>query len=101
MEHIIQFGVTIDDDKIRSHIEANAMQAVVDQFLNEMKSKLPHHYYGVNWNQVANDAVADFIEKNKDVVLQKLTDALIARVGRTKAYKEAVERGIALGEEAQ
>ena len=100
MEHIVQFGVTIDDEKIRQHVEANAMQAVVDQFVAEMKENLPRRYTNVNWSIVANDAVASYIEKNKDMILEMLTDKLIEKVSRTKAYKMAVEKGIALGEEA-
>lgn len=90
MEHIIQFGITIDDDTIRKNVEANALAAVVETFVGEMKRNLPKAYYGdnVDWRAVADDCVQDFIEKNRDEIMDIAADRLVEKVMRTKAWRE-------------
>ena len=90
MEHIIQFGVTIDDDAIKKNIEANALAAVVENFTDEMKRHLPKAYYGnnVDWRAVANDCLQDFVEKNRDEIMDIAADRLVEKVMRTKAWRE-------------
>ena len=90
MEHIIQFGITIDDDAIRKNIEANALAAVVETFVSEMKRNLPKAYYGsnVDWRAVANNCIQDFVEKNRDEIMDIAADRLVEKVMRTKAWRE-------------
>lgn len=90
MEHIIQFGVTIDDDAIRKNIEANALDAVVNAFVGEMKRNLPKTYYGnnVDWRAVASRCVEDFVERNKEEIMEIAADRLVEKVKRTKAWRE-------------
>lgn len=96
MEHIIQFGVTIDDDAIRKHVEKNALNAVVNQFVGEMKSNLPKLYYGdkVDWNSVAYQCVEEFIEENKAEIMDLAAEKLVEMVRRTKAWRERYERAM-------
>lgn len=89
MEHILQFGITIDDDAIRKRVEANAFDCVVAQFVREMKSNLPKRYGGsIDWDRVAWSCVEDFIEQNKEEVMELAAKRLVEKVYRTKAWKE-------------
>lgn len=89
MEHIVQFGITIDDDAIRKNIEKNAMDAVVKAFVGEMKSNLPKSYGGrVDWNRVAWDCIDEFIEQNKAEIMDIAAEKLVEKVKRTKAWRE-------------
>ena len=88
MEHIIQFGVTIDDDAIRKNVEANAMSAITNEFVAEMKSRLPKRYGTVDWDRVAFNCVEEFIEQNKTEIMDMAADRLVEKVHRTKAWRE-------------
>lgn len=101
MEHIVQFGITIDDDAIRRNIETNAMNAVVDSITREIKANLPKRFGVTDWQRVCYDSISHFIEENKAEIMQEMTKALIEKVGRTKAYKEAVEAGLNGGSNEQ
>lgn len=99
MEHIIQFGITIDDDAIRKNIESNALAAVVETFVDEMKKNLPKKYYGndVDWRAVAYNCISEFVEQNRDEIMDIAADRLVEKVARTKAWRE--KYGKALEEE--
>ena len=88
MEHIVQFGVTIDDDAIRKNVEANAMKTIVNQFVNEMKSNLPKRFGSVDWDRVAYNCVVEFVEENKAEIMDIAANKLVERVHRTKAWRE-------------
>ena len=101
MEHIIQFGITIDDDAIKKNIEANALDAVVRTFTDEMKRNLPKSYYGssnVDWKAVANNCVQDFLEKNRDEIMDIAADRLVEKVMRTKAWREKYGKALEIGQ---
>lgn len=97
MEHIVQFGITIDDSAIKQRVEAQALDQIVSKFTAEMKANLPKKYGDVDWNRVAYNAIRDFIDENKTEIIEEMKAALIEKVARTKAYREAV--GEALKEE--
>ena len=90
MEHIIQFGITIDDDAIRKNVESHALAAVVETFVGEMKRNLPKTYYGnnVDWKAVAYNCVSEFVEQNRDEIMDIAADKLVEKVARTKAWRE-------------
>ena len=90
MEHIVQFGISIDDNAIKQRVEAQALDQVVSKFTSEMKSNLPKKYGSIDWSRVAYDAVSDFIEENKAEIIAEMKAALIEKVTRTKAYREAI-----------
>lgn len=100
MEHIIQFGITIDDDAIKKNIEANALAAVVEAFTDEMKRNLPKTYYGntVDWRAVANSCVTDFVERNRDEIMDIAADRLVEKVMRTKAWREKYGKALEVGQ---
>lgn len=90
MEHIVQFGIAIDDNAIKQRVEAQALDQVVSKFVAEMKANLPKRYGDTDWTRVACDAVSDFINENKGEIIEEMKTALIEKVTRTKAYREAV-----------
>lgn len=91
MEHIVQFGITIDDSAIKQRVEAQALDQIVAKFTAEMKANMPKKYGDVDWNRVAYNVIRDFIDENRNEIIAEMKAALIERVTRTKAYREAVE----------
>lgn len=90
MEHIVQFGIAIDDNAIKQRVEAQALDQVVSKFVAEMKANLPRKYGDIDWGSVAYRAVRDFIDENKAEIIEEMKAALVEKVTRTKAYREAV-----------
>lgn len=59
IEHIVQFGITIDDEQIKKTIEKNAMQQVVATFRNDIIKEMigknnytKSDYSTMMWNAV-------------------------------------------------
>lgn len=88
MEHIVQFGVTIDDDAIKKNVEAQALNALVEKLTAEIKSNLPKRYGTVDWNRVAYNCIEEFIGQNKAEIMDMAADRLVEKVARTKAWRE-------------
>ena len=88
MEHIISFGVTIDDDAIKKHVEEKALECVVDKLSAEIKSNLPKRYGHVDWDRVAYNCIETFIGENREAIMDMAADRLVEKVYRTKAWKE-------------
>lgn len=89
MEHIIQFGITIDDEAIKQRIESQALDALTDKISAEIKSNLPKHYNGkVNWEQLAYEGIDRFIQENKETIMNMAAEDLVSQVKRTKVWRE-------------
>ena len=88
MEHIISFGVTIDDDAIKKHVEEKALDETVKRLLDEIKSNLPKRYGHIDWNRVAYNCIVDFIADNRDEIMDLAAVKLVESVKRTKAWRE-------------
>ena len=80
MEHIVQFGISIDDDKIKQTIENNVMQQVTGTIKNDCmkalvgRKDITNYDYTQKIKDMINDNIQDFFEDNKD----KIIDFLIA-----------------------
>ena len=93
MEHIIQFGVTVDDDAIKKRILEQASTSVV----TEVKKEL-----GVNGGYFSDNVVRRMVNSEVTALFNKHKDAIIAEAGkqladklvRTKAVKEAASKVI-------
>ena len=46
MEHIIQFGITIDDEVIKQNIENKAREQIINEVKEEIKTE---QYVGTGW----------------------------------------------------
>ena len=90
MEHIVQFGITIDDDAIRRSIEDKALDALTKEILRQVSGNLPKLYGNnrVDWRRVAYGAIENWIIENKETIMDLAADRLVESVKRTKAWKE-------------
>ena len=100
MEHIVQFGISIDDSAIARRIEENAYQAVLGNVKNEMWKSIKENirqkgygwrYDGVDWSEFAKPMVKEIIEEHEgEILAQALESALHSMRGRktTKAVAE-------------
>lgn len=89
MEHIVQFGITIDDDAIRRLVEAKATDAVV-KGLNRTLFRLGYRDEPVGISGDVEEIIKMFLEEHKQEIVDAAAERLADRLVRTKAVKEAV-----------
>ena len=98
MEHILQFGINIDDDKIK-----NTVMAKVDKVVNEIvkgdvveaitgNRNNGDYTYSRNLKELINNTMERFCEDNKQAIIDLAADRLAEKLVRTKAVKEATEK---------
>ena len=98
MEHIIQFGVTIDDEKIVKTAEAK-----VEKIINEVvKADIYEALTGIReYNKyeyskrlmiLVNNTMEKFCIENKEEIINLAADRLAEKLSRTKTVKEVTEK---------
>lgn len=100
MEHIVQFGVNIDDDKIKKTVEDNVMKQVSGAIKNDCIKALvgrkdaSNYDYTQKIREMINDNIQRFFEDNKDKIIEVASDKLVEKLAKTKAVREAVSKSI-------
>ncbi len=89
MEHIIQFGITIDDDAIKKRVEEKATKQVTDSISQSIKDKL-FRYNGFSYD--AQEMFAELLDKYKDEIIANATSQVVDSIKRSKKYKEALAK---------
>lgn len=91
MEHIVQFGVSIDDDMIQKHVAQKASEAIIHDIRCEL---------GVNSKYMTDSRIRTlvkeesdkFFEEYKDTIIQGAVDKLADKLLRTKKVREETEK---------
>lgn len=90
MEHVVQFGINIDDAAIQKAVEANATKAVLDDIIRDTKRELGlDGRYGYR-SEFADEVAAKIIEAYKDRIIEQAVERLCKSVPRSKWFKEGV-----------
>ena len=91
MEHVIQFGVTIDDKKIED--------TIIEQASNEIKSRIIEEVYKFtkpNWNddsefvKMCKKEIKSYMDKNMDKIIDKLIKEMAKNALNRKAVKSTI-----------
>lgn len=93
MEHIIQFGVSIDDDKIEKMVMQKAADELMKQIKNETSEFAKEDW--VHQSKLKNlfkEEVKDVIERNKETIIEKVIKEIVTNMMKTKAIVEAKQR---------
>ena len=86
MEHIIQFGINIDDEFIKQRIEERGYEDVVDQVERNLTQNLMHYF------KYDTDATRKFYEDHKEEIIDRATKEVVGAIKNSKRYKEAVSK---------
>lgn len=93
MEHIIQFGVTIDDDAIKKNIEEKARNQITEELKAEIRKEL---FVGTGWNRdlsyKVQELIKDTVRECQGQIIKDATDQLVDTMKRSKKYKEALAK---------
>ena len=96
MEHIVQFGISIDDERIKRTVEEQALQRVTEQLMEHVSQNLPQTYTcsrgsETDWKEYAKQCGADFLEAHRDEIIEGTCKQLAASIRNSKKFKEAWE----------
>lgn len=96
IEHIVQFGISIDDEQIKKTIEKNAMQQVVATFRNDIIKEMvgknnytKSDYSTKMWNSI-NEQIKTFLDENREEIIEIASEKLAERLAKTKKVKDMV-----------
>ena len=100
MEHIIQFGVVIDDDAIKKNIEKNATDKLVADIKKEVRDEI---FIGSGWNKglsyKVQEIIKDALAEYKDEIIKEATAELVETIKRSKKYREALAKIVEVADE--
>ena len=94
MEHVIQIGVSIDDEAIQKQIMATAEKQIIGEIKNDIeKLIIEKHkpYYSnkveMNLTERAEEIVKEWLNENSDKVIGLAGKLIADKVYRSKAWK--------------
>lgn len=92
MEHIVQFAIGIDDEAIRKRVNESAYNDIIGKLVKEAKKDLglEGSYFSprVTWKTIVEDALQNYFDENKELIIDLAASKLAESYKRTKAYKE-------------
>lgn len=103
MEHVVQFGINIDDAAIAEAVKRDAYKEVIKQLTDEARKALPRKYeyggYGkgeVAWRGIIDEEVAKRVSAIIDERHDEIVDMAVKRVYdsiiRRKPFREACKK---------
>ena len=95
MEHVIQFGVSIDDDAIQKRIVENAEKVITEDIKKEVMGKIfekDRYSYGVvdkfHLSDIGERIIADAVMEHKDEIIKLAAQMVAEKVFRSKKWKD-------------
>ena len=89
MKHQVMIAVEVDTTAIEQRLEANADNEVLDALLAEARKDTdrPSSFRAVEC------AAREFVERNRDDIIQAIVSEAMRRVPKMKAFREAMFGG--------
>lgn len=88
MEHVVQFGINIDDDAISQAVVNEATKQIVAELKKQMftRSYYDNKYHDLS--KAACNTIQDWLEDHKDEIINKTVDELVDILKNRKAFKD-------------
>lgn len=102
MEHIVQFGISLDDSAIEKVVVEKATEQVKGELLENIKRNMPQHRYydhQVDWPEAAAEMLQGWFDEHRDELLEMAAAKLADKAFRSKAWKERYDMLTKLGVE--
>ena len=93
MEHIVQFGISIDDDAIKKRVEECLYRDLVKYFTDDAENRLglSSSYSRENsYRDILSESASNFIEKNRDQIVQIVTKLLVEKLSKSSKFRDAI-----------
>lgn len=99
MEHVIQFAVGIDDDRIVNLVEANASKQIIGDLKQQVANRIfSANYYDKNadpsrdqLSEASVKIVSDFLKDNKDNIVERASEILADKMFKSKTIREKIK----------
>lgn len=99
MEHVIQFAVGIDDDRIVNLVEANASKQIIGELKQQVANRIfSANYYSKNadpsrdqLSDASVQIVSDFLKANKDTIVERASEILADKMFKSKTIREKIK----------
>lgn len=94
MEHIVQFAINVDDDRIKQICEESAAKQIAEEIELASHGK----YYGrvndnpENLKMLFKDSIDEYVKARADEIIQGAIQEVVKNMMKTKKVKEAVEK---------
>ena len=94
MEHIVQFAVSIDDRAIEDRIKKTAERQIVEAIQKKVEDELFEMSYGhrVGCADWVKRKVDNFLENNREEILNRAAAQIAEKLLRSKAGKELLRK---------
>ena len=95
MEHIVQFAVSVDDDRIQKIMEESAAKQIADDI--KAASHGAKYYSGdlnkepENLRKLFKESIDEYVKENADKIIEIVVPELVKNMMKTKKVKEAIE----------
>ena len=103
MEHIVQFGINLDDASIAEAVKRDAYKEIIKQLTDEARKALPREYsygsrghYEVDWRGIIDKEVekmvSAIIDENADEIVDMAVKRVYDSIIRRKPFREACKK---------
>lgn len=103
MEHVVQFGINIDDTAIAEAVKRDAYKEVIKRLTDEARKALPrkcaYGCYGkgeVDWRGIIDDEVekrvSAIISEKSDEIVEMAVKRVYDSIVRRKPFREACKK---------
>lgn len=94
MEHVVQLGISIDDDAIQKQIMKTAEKTIVGEIKSDISKQIfytGNPYYGSPKNELSERAegiVKEWLDENSDKIIELAGKMVAEKVFRSKKWKD-------------
>ena len=96
MQHLFNFAIELEDEKIVERISDNAEKQIVREIGDLVKEKMFHRQYSYKtrentydgqFTEFAKDILTDWLRENKTEIIEKAAELLAKKLSMSKAAK--------------
>ena len=94
MEHIVQFAIGVDDERIQQIMEAKAADIIAKEIMDATRS---YRVYGSGYAEKPDKLAAYFheeveklVKENRDEIINAAIEKAAAKIANSKKVKEAI-----------
>lgn len=103
MEHVVQFGINIDDTAIAEAVKRDAYKEIIKKLTDEARKALPRKYsygsrgnYEVDWRSIIDKEVEKrvgaIIDEKADEIVEMAVKRVYDSIIRRKPFREACKK---------
>lgn len=84
MEHIVQFGISIDDRYIKRRVEEEGYKDIINAIRDKIYSEINHKFI------CDENYLKQFLEENKEIIIERAVNNITSSIKNSKRYREAL-----------